>query len=88
MFIRAPETVFNLEELRERKVFIYANKLQRFFLRFTLMSYYYSIQKGANDSAQEQQGASSSESRETIPGRLHELPRELPSEGPGGQERQ
>eukprot|EP01132_Coremiostelium_polycephalum_P007665 gene7665-9430_t len=50
IFIRAPETVFNLEELRERKVFIYANKLQRFFLRFTLMSYYYSIQKSANDS--------------------------------------
>ncbi|EFA81458.1 myosin ID heavy chain [Heterostelium album PN500] len=50
IFIRAPETVFNLEELRERKVFTYANKLQRFFLRFTLMSYYYSIQKSANDS--------------------------------------
>jgi len=54
IFIRAPETVFNLEELRERKVFIYANKLQRFFLRFTLMSYYYSLQKSANDSMKSQ----------------------------------
>jgi len=49
IFIRAPETVFNLEELRERKVITYANKIQRFFQRFTMVSYYYNLQKDAND---------------------------------------
>jgi len=28
--------VFNLEELRERTVYVYANKIQRFFLMFSL----------------------------------------------------
>jgi myosin-1 len=49
IFIRAPETVFSLEELRERKVVAYANKLQRFFQRFTMLSYYYNLQKDANE---------------------------------------
>eukprot|EP00026_Physarum_polycephalum_P002600 Phypoly_transcript_02607.p1 GENE.Phypoly_transcript_02607~~Phypoly_transcript_02607.p1 ORF type:complete len:872 (+),score=218.83 Phypoly_transcript_02607:31-2616(+) len=49
IFIRAPETVFSLEELRERKVVTYANKIQRFFQRFTMVSYYYNLQKDAND---------------------------------------
>jgi myosin I len=49
IFIRAPESVFSLEELRERKVYNYANQIQRFFLRFSLSNYFYQIQKGAND---------------------------------------
>ena len=49
IFIRQPETVFCLEELRERKVGTYANKLQRFFQQFTMMTYYYNLQKDAND---------------------------------------
>lgn len=49
LFIRQPETVFALEELRERTVQIYANRLQRFFLQFTLQNYYYNLHKSVND---------------------------------------
>lgn len=49
LFIRKPETIFALEELRERTVQIYANRLQRFFLQFTLQNYYYTLHKAAND---------------------------------------
>ncbi len=42
--MRASETVFTLDEPRERKVGTYANRLQRFFMRFTLLNYYYNIQ--------------------------------------------
>jgi hypothetical protein len=67
-FFSAPEVVFNLEELRERKVYSYANMIQveifffffrnffffnqkifqRFFLRFSMNNYYYSIQSAGN----------------------------------------
>jgi hypothetical protein len=47
--IRAPETVFALEELRERKVFSYANQIQLFFLKFSLNTYYYDMQMAANN---------------------------------------
>jgi len=49
LFIRAPETVFALEEMRERTVQIYANRVQRFFLQFTLQNYYYNLHKTVND---------------------------------------
>eukprot|EP01090_Pellita_catalonica_P015572 TRINITY_DN4247_c0_g1_i1.p1 TRINITY_DN4247_c0_g1~~TRINITY_DN4247_c0_g1_i1.p1 ORF type:complete len:720 (-),score=136.68 TRINITY_DN4247_c0_g1_i1:60-2099(-) len=49
IFVRAPETVFNLEELRERTVFTYASKIQRFFLRTSLKRYYYNVKKSGND---------------------------------------
>jgi myosin heavy subunit len=39
IFIRQPESVFSLEELRDRTVFSYANKIQR-FLRKTSMAKY------------------------------------------------
>lgn len=49
IFIRMPETVFALEELRDRTVQIYANRLQRFFLQFTLQNYYYMLHKTVNE---------------------------------------
>jgi len=49
IFIRAPETIFALEELRERKVFSYANQIQRFFQKFSLSTYYYNLQMSANN---------------------------------------
>jgi myosin-1 len=52
IFVRAPESVFALEELRERKVYSYANQIQRFFLRFSLSNYYYSIQLAGNQQLQ------------------------------------
>eukprot|EP01114_Cavostelium_apophysatum_P003671 TRINITY_DN1374_c0_g3_i1.p1 TRINITY_DN1374_c0_g3~~TRINITY_DN1374_c0_g3_i1.p1 ORF type:complete len:1131 (-),score=356.14 TRINITY_DN1374_c0_g3_i1:89-3481(-) len=52
IFIRAPETVFALEELRERKVYSYANSIQRFFLRFSLSNYYYNLQVNGNQQMQ------------------------------------
>lgn len=47
IFIRAPETVFGLEELRERKVFSYANTIQRFFQKFSMAAYTYNLQMSA-----------------------------------------
>jgi len=41
--------VFALEEMRERTVQIYANRVQRFFLQFTLQNYYYNLHKSVND---------------------------------------
>lgn len=52
IFVRAPETVFELEGLRERKVYSYANQIQRFFLRFSLSNYYYNIQMNGNQKLQ------------------------------------
>lgn len=52
IFIRAPETIFSLEELRERKVYSYANQIQRFFLRFSLSNYYYTLQMNVNQQVQ------------------------------------
>lgn len=48
VFIRAPETLFALEELRERKVYSYANNIQRFFQQFSMNNYYYNMQMSAN----------------------------------------
>jgi len=36
IFIRQPESVFSLEELRDRTVFSYANKIQRFLRKTAL----------------------------------------------------
>lgn len=52
IFIRQPETVFSLEELRDRKVFSYANKVQRFFLRFALRRYFWELQMAGIDMLQ------------------------------------
>lgn len=49
IFIRAPESVFTLEETRERKTFTYANRIQRFFLKYANDYYIYTLKKGAND---------------------------------------
>jgi len=49
LFVRHPETVFQLEELRERKVATYANRIQRFFLRFALRRYFWELQMAGND---------------------------------------
>lgn len=48
IFIRNPETVFNLEELRERKVYDYACRLQRFFVRWTQKEYYNNLRRQGN----------------------------------------
>eukprot|EP01104_Vermistella_antarctica_P018073 TRINITY_DN6583_c0_g1_i1.p1 TRINITY_DN6583_c0_g1~~TRINITY_DN6583_c0_g1_i1.p1 ORF type:complete len:1214 (+),score=376.93 TRINITY_DN6583_c0_g1_i1:263-3904(+) len=47
IFIRAPETVFSLEELRERTVYKYAVRIQRFFAKFALRRYYWEIQRAS-----------------------------------------
>ncbi|PRP79992.1 hypothetical protein PROFUN_12279 [Planoprotostelium fungivorum] len=52
VFIRAPETLFALEELRERKVYSYANSIQRFFLQFSMNNYFYNLQMTANSKVQ------------------------------------
>lgn len=49
IFIRQPESVFALEELRDRTVFSYANKIQRFLRKTALRKYYYEVKKGGND---------------------------------------
>lgn len=49
IFVRAPETIFTLEEMRERKTFTYACKLQRFFVKNAMQNYYYKLKKTAND---------------------------------------
>lgn len=49
VFIRAPETIFALEELRERKTFTYANRIQRFFLKYASEYYIFLLRKSAND---------------------------------------
>jgi myosin-1 len=49
IFIRNPETVFTLEELRERKTYTYANRIQRFFTRYALEYYFYLMRKEVND---------------------------------------
>jgi myosin-1 len=49
IFIRAPETVFTLEENRERKTFTYANRIQRFFLKYASDYYIYTLKKNANE---------------------------------------
>lgn len=49
IFIRAPETIFSLEELRERKTYTYANRIQRFFLKYASEYYIYQLKKNAND---------------------------------------
>jgi len=45
IFIRAPETVFMLEEMRERKTYMHAIRLQRFFLKNAMANYYYNLKK-------------------------------------------
>jgi len=52
VFIRAPETLFALEELRERKVYSYANSIQRFFLQFSMNTYFYNLQTSVNQKVQ------------------------------------
>nr|P10569.1 RecName: Full=Myosin IC heavy chain [Acanthamoeba castellanii]AAA27707.1 myosin IB heavy chain [Acanthamoeba castellanii] len=49
IFIRQPESVFSLEELRDRTVFSYANKIQRFLRKTAMRKYYYEVKKGGND---------------------------------------
>jgi len=49
LFIRAPETVFTLEETRDRKVYSYANRIQNFFGRFALRKYYWELEMAGND---------------------------------------
>lgn len=49
IFIRAPETIFSLEEVRERKTFTYANRIQRFFLKYASEYYLFLLKKSAND---------------------------------------
>jgi myosin-1 len=49
IFVRAPETVFSLEELRERKTYTYANRIQRFFLKYAMDYYFYTLKKNVND---------------------------------------
>ncbi len=39
IFIRHPESLFSLEELRDRTVFSYANKIQRFLRRTAMRKY-------------------------------------------------
>jgi hypothetical protein len=41
--------VFTLEELRERKTYTYANRIQRFFTRYALEYYFYLMRKEVND---------------------------------------
>lgn len=52
IFIRAPESVFALEELRERKVYSYANQIQSFFLKFSMSNYYYNLQMSGSQKLQ------------------------------------
>lgn len=49
IFIRAPETIFSLEEIREQKTFTYANRIQRFFLKYANEYYLYLLRKSGND---------------------------------------
>lgn len=49
IFIRNPETVFSLEEMRERKVAQYANRIQMFFGRFALRRYFWELECAGND---------------------------------------
>lgn len=49
IFVRNPETVFSLEEMRERKVQTYANRIQRFFGRFALRRYYWELETAGNN---------------------------------------
>lgn len=49
IFIRNPETVFSLEEMRERKVATYANRIQMFFGRFALRRYFWELECAGND---------------------------------------
>jgi myosin-1 len=49
IFIRQPETLFQLEELRDRTVFSYATRIQRFFLRTSMKRYFWELRKTVND---------------------------------------
>ncbi|XP_049850676.1 myosin ID heavy chain-like isoform X2 [Schistocerca gregaria] len=49
VFIRAPETIFSLEEIREQKTFSYANCIQRYFMKNAYDRLMYVIRKSAND---------------------------------------
>lgn len=49
IFIRAPETIFSLEEIREQKTFTYANRIQRFFLKYANEYYLFMLRKSGND---------------------------------------
>lgn len=52
IFVRAPETVFSLEELRERRTYSYAVKIQRFFVKSLMARFFYNIQMTANKKLQ------------------------------------
>jgi len=52
IFIRHPEALFNLEELRDRTVYDYANTIQRFLQKTSMKKYYYELKKGVNDKFQ------------------------------------
>eukprot|EP00727_Mastigamoeba_balamuthi_P011334 m51a1_g6823 putative myosin-IC (1126) ;mRNA; f:16060-20597 len=49
IFVRKPETLFALEELRERRLQTYAYRLQRYFLLSSMQSYYDGLKKDVND---------------------------------------
>jgi myosin-1 len=49
IFVRAPETIFSLEELRERKTYTHACRIQRFFLKHALEAFTYKLKKTSND---------------------------------------
>ena len=49
IFIRAPETIFSLEEIREQKTYTYANRIQRFFLKYANEYYLFLLRKSGND---------------------------------------
>ena len=48
IFVRKPESLFALEEKREQMVASYANRIQRFFVKFALQQWYYDLQVNGN----------------------------------------
>ncbi|KAL6069905.1 Unconventional myosin-Ie [Balamuthia mandrillaris] len=52
IFVRAPESVFQLEELRDRTVYEYANRIQRFMAKSSRARYYYELRTLANQKMQ------------------------------------
>ena len=49
LFVRKPETIFSLEELRDRTVSAYANRIQRFFQKFALQQKNYDLMVKSNN---------------------------------------
>jgi len=49
IFVKQPESVFAIEEMRDRTVFEYANRIQRFLQKTSLRKFFYELKKSAND---------------------------------------